>query len=591
MKLTQIYIKSFGKLKDREISFGPGINIVYGPNESGKSTLHAFIRSMLFGISRQRGRAARTDSYSRYEPWDRPADFAGVLRFESGGKEFRLERSFYKNDVRVSLVCETDGERLSVEDGDLEMLLGEISESIYDNTVSVGQLASETDAGLVRELQNHMANYEGGMDGDVDIHRAAESLKKKRKEWESRKREAEGRLEEQKRKLEEQIDYVNHEADRLQAQLTEVKEQQEVCREKIEELRREIAREPEKNGAYEEEAAPENRERGRSGEESPKAGAQKSGNDSRRRRDSQPSPDSGRAGWQLAGFLLGCALILLGIWNPGGFSVIGRILTAWIGIMVLTAVYFFVGKSPGQSRREIHGREDTAGNRDFPAENNREASGKRAALEEALRGQEASRERLAGQADALEGQLGEKVTVGENLRESRKELEIPSQEAAACQTEIDGLNLALETLERLSGDIRLRMGKQLRVRMGQILEELTEGKYRQVSMDGDMKIELGTRDHLVPLNSLSRGTVEQVYFALRMAVGEILCHEEELPVLLDEIFAMYDQERLAAALKWLAARERQAVIFTCHRRELELARQEGIPVREIYLESQEAAKG
>lgn len=125
MKLTQIYIKSFGKLKDREISFGPGINIVYGPNESGKSTLHAFIRSMLFGISRQRGRAARTDSYSRYEPWDRPADFAGVLRFESGGKEFRLERSFYKNDVRVSLVCETDGERLSVEDGDLEMLLGE----------------------------------------------------------------------------------------------------------------------------------------------------------------------------------------------------------------------------------------------------------------------------------------------------------------------------------------------------------------------------------------------------------------------------------------------------------------------------------
>ena len=175
--------------------------------------------------------------------------------------------------------------------------------------------------------------------------------------------------------------------------------------------------------------------------------------------------------------------------------------------------------------------------------------------------------------------------------ESRKELEIPSQEAAACQTEIDGLNLALETLERLSGDIRLRMGKQLRVRMGQILEELTEGKYRQVSMDGDMKIELGTRDHLVPLNSLSRGTVEQVYFALRMAVGEILCHEEELPVLLDEIFAMYDQERLAAALKWLAARERQAVIFTCHRRELELARQEGIPVREIYLESQETAKG
>ena len=150
MKLTQIYIKSFGKLKDRKITFGDGINIVYGPNESGKSTLHAFIRSMLFGITRQRGRAARTDSYSRYEPWERPADFSGVLWFESGGKEFRLERSFYKNDVRASLVCVTDGEKLSIEDGDLQMLLGEISENIYDNTVSVGQLSSETDAGPSR---------------------------------------------------------------------------------------------------------------------------------------------------------------------------------------------------------------------------------------------------------------------------------------------------------------------------------------------------------------------------------------------------------------------------------------------------------
>ena len=448
MKITQIYIKSFGKLKDREISFGPGVNIVYGPNESGKSTLHAFIRSMLFGISRQRGRAARTDSYSRYEPWDRPADFAGVLRFESGGKEFRLERSFYKKDVRVSLVCETDGERLSVEDGDLEMLLGEISESIYDNTVSVGQLASETDAGLVRELQNHMANYEGGMDGDVDIHRAAESLKKKRKEWESRKREAEGRLEEQRRKLEEQITYVNQEADRIRIQLTETQEQQRICRERTEEIRRQIAEEHRERDTVRENDLsgergdiPPNQEEadGRSRKTEPEENR-------REQSEGQAAGKDSRAYARLGGFLLGCALILLGIWNPGSFSVVGQILTAWIGIMVLTAVYFFSGSGRDNRRTERYDAGETEKERNLRRERESGAPRRKTPLEEELERQMVRGERLAGQAEALEGQLGEKRIAGENLQESRMELEAPSGEAAACQLEIQSFENAKQML-------------------------------------------------------------------------------------------------------------------------------------------------
>ena len=45
-----------------------GINIIYGKNEAGKSTLHTFIRGMLFGIERGRGRAAKNDLYTKYEP-------------------------------------------------------------------------------------------------------------------------------------------------------------------------------------------------------------------------------------------------------------------------------------------------------------------------------------------------------------------------------------------------------------------------------------------------------------------------------------------------------------------------------------------
>ncbi|MBQ9993706.1 MAG: AAA family ATPase, partial [Clostridia bacterium] len=52
MKITEIYIKNFGKLRGVKITPTAGVNIIYGENESGKSTVMAFILSMLYGIGR-----------------------------------------------------------------------------------------------------------------------------------------------------------------------------------------------------------------------------------------------------------------------------------------------------------------------------------------------------------------------------------------------------------------------------------------------------------------------------------------------------------------------------------------------------------
>ena len=56
MKILSLHIDGFGKLNDLDLSFEDGLNVLYGKNEAGKSTLHTFIRGMLFGIERQRGR-------------------------------------------------------------------------------------------------------------------------------------------------------------------------------------------------------------------------------------------------------------------------------------------------------------------------------------------------------------------------------------------------------------------------------------------------------------------------------------------------------------------------------------------------------
>ena len=148
MKIEKLEIRNFGKMQNRTLEFSDGIQLISGENESGKSTVHTFIRSMLFGMTRGRGRAAKNDVYSRYEPWENPAYYAGEMVLESGGKRFRLTRNFGRQNANAKLVCLTDGEVLSVEDGDLSMLLGGVSEIVYDNTASIGQLKGRTEEGL-----------------------------------------------------------------------------------------------------------------------------------------------------------------------------------------------------------------------------------------------------------------------------------------------------------------------------------------------------------------------------------------------------------------------------------------------------------
>ena len=86
MQINELLLKNFGKFHDRQIDLDEGINLIHGENESGKSTIHTFIRGMLFGIERGRGRAAQNDTFSIYEPWENPNYYSGILKFKSGEK-------------------------------------------------------------------------------------------------------------------------------------------------------------------------------------------------------------------------------------------------------------------------------------------------------------------------------------------------------------------------------------------------------------------------------------------------------------------------------------------------------------------------
>ena len=185
MRILNLHINGFGKLQNRDFSFDPGLNVVYGQNEAGKSTLHTFIRGMLFGIEKQRGRASKNDLYSKYEPWEGSGTYEGYMRVESQGEIFRIERRFVKKDQQLRIINETLGREEEPSAALLDRLRCGLSETAYNNTVSIGQLKCATDSGMVAELRNYIANLNTSGSLSLNITRASAYLKSQRRDLES----------------------------------------------------------------------------------------------------------------------------------------------------------------------------------------------------------------------------------------------------------------------------------------------------------------------------------------------------------------------------------------------------------------------
>ena len=83
---------SFGKLDNESLSFHGGLNVIYAPNESGKSTWCAFIQAMLYGIdSAERARAGYLPDKLRYAPWS-GAPMEGTMELEADRCDITITR-------------------------------------------------------------------------------------------------------------------------------------------------------------------------------------------------------------------------------------------------------------------------------------------------------------------------------------------------------------------------------------------------------------------------------------------------------------------------------------------------------------------
>lgn len=113
------------------------------------------------------------------------------------------------------------------------------------------------------------------------------------------------------------------------------------------------------------------------------------------------------------------------------------------------------------------------------------------------------------------------------------------------------------------------------VEASRFFQRLTEGRYERVwTPMGEQSLRVDDcRGRCWPIESLSRGTREQLFLALRLALAAYFSrHGMDLPLTLDDVLVNFDADRLSAAVEVLAdyAGQRQVIVFTCHDSLLEL---------------------
>ena len=100
MNIEFLKINGFGKIKDKEINLKKGINIIYGENETGKSSILKFISSMLYGASKNKNGKDISD-FERFKPW-KTEDFSGKIKYSlDDGKSYEVYREFKKKNAII----------------------------------------------------------------------------------------------------------------------------------------------------------------------------------------------------------------------------------------------------------------------------------------------------------------------------------------------------------------------------------------------------------------------------------------------------------------------------------------------------------
>lgn len=644
MKIENLKINSYGNLKDKEINFKK-LNIIYGQNESGKSTLLNFIKNIFYGISKNKNGKNISD-YDKYLPWVEK-DFSGKIKYSlDDNSKYEIYRDFTKkNPVIYNEQLEDISDKFKIDKKTGNQFFIEqtnVDETTFVSTAFSMQKEVVVDSGAQGVLLQKVANLAESGSEDVSYKKAMSNIN-------SMLLNEVGTLNSKERP----INIVDSNIKKYMADLTtinDVKNNRYEIEEKINNYRQEINLENEKynllakvkelidkNKIENEKIKLKNNILEENTEKIKTLDNQKdsllnkikdTNNIFKNNLENKKTKNKNK----IINFTI---LLFLTIINILNFVFIKNVIINIIIFLLIPIylIYIFLKlnknkkikyeeenklnkvnleneeikkqinildgqielleKSSEETKKEIEKIGKILKERLIEEKNNIIENNKNNFSEEYINDLFDSNidllintnqrkindlnlqlHKLELDRDNIDPKL-EKLTHTEEL------LEIEQENLKKLQNRAEELNLAKIILDEAYSEMKKNITPKFNQSLSKKIEKISDGKYKNIIINDQITVELDDGRY-VPAESLSIGTVEQIYLSLRLAIMDEIS-KEKLPIMLDEAFAYYDDQRLESALDFLNKIDNQVILFTCTNREKEILEKNNIDFNFVVL--------
>lgn len=549
MRIDKLHLRNYGQFEDREIALSPGINVIYGANEAGKSTTNDFIVDMLYGIDATAASGVKFDHYEKRKPIYQ-SGYAGAMEVTTETGQYRIERNFDRQEQSLSVRDMNTGAPLPLgEGGELVGTVFHTDKSTYMNTLCIGHMGAATDHEITERLGRYIVNMASSKAGEIDAVSAIMALKNKKREFsgeklQAKEKEITGKLQ-LDRDFDAEIAAVKEEIAKVEAEKSKLPQEQ-------------IQFTPiHKKEDLSETAKPEQ-------EEEPV---------SRHEQELSMLRNMGKKSILdnvMVIFLVG--LLVVALFIGIAYAVPVNIPAVKIGIIAAGAVYaasvvYFVLTRRSRLYKMLEELEIEQNFEEAKEENND------------LNRQRELQNRL-GELGLKERRILEDRKAQEKLLEELNEIRAKRE---SCNVELAALDLAINTIEDLSEEIYESFGEVLNAKVSEIIARITNNRYCEVKIDDQLRVMVRNGNSFIRMEYLSTGTMEQIYLALRLSIAEVLL-DENLPMIMDDIFVTYDDQRIHDTLSCLGDyTDRQVILFTTNRRIMDMFNHLGMACNYIVI--------
>ena len=641
MKINKLKINSYGKLKEKEIDLKPGINIVYGKNEAGKSTLLNFIVDSVYGISKNKN-GKEYSNYERYMPWS-GEDFSGRIEYElDNGNKYEVFRDFKKKNPKIFNENKEDiSKEFNIDKTKGNEFFYEqtkVDEELFLSTLVVGQQEVKLGNKEQNILVQKLANLVGTGEDNVSYKRAVDRInrrqldeigttKSREKPINILERNIEN-LETEKQNLSKYQDFkyeIEENKNNLKDEIKELDNQNNFMKEiKILEEKEKIEKE---KINIQENIKNENIEKinllKQKRKEIEKNNSHILANGVDNEKNSKRI-EKEKKNLNKKVLILSILVILINVLQ---FVFIKNRIINYIILLTIPAVlvYYFLQKNKLNKIIEIENKENEK-KQELINNINLEING----LEQQVEILNNNNLEIDNKLQELKNNLDLKINLEKekiknkylNLIESSKlnellDLENIDFELRNLQEELNNKNIELHKLELDQKNIEPKLDNLSKIEeelvnnkekmstlqknnlsfmlAKQVLENayinmknsvtpkfteelsknisnITNGKYNNIRFNDEegLIVEIENGDY-IPASKLSVGTIDQLYLSLRLSMIEDLS-KESMPIILDETFAYFDDERLENVLKYIddKFKNHQVILLTCTKREKDI---------------------